>query len=232
MTGRFLLTIVLLASSAFASAQPPLPAQGAGDAAGLEPARAAMVAAVAERLGRNSIVTIEIEQTPVAIPEQVLATPAPGARLGEPIRFTLSGTNGRRVSVVARVNATVEHVIAARPIARDVAIVREDVELRAAPLVGVLLEPLPGLEDVLAARTRRSFAAGEVFSRSGLTRPFAVRAGDTVSMTVRTGSIEAKGIGRAVSSGFVGDVIRVLRPGAREPYRARIVAPAAVELLR
>jgi flagella basal body P-ring formation protein FlgA len=59
-----------------------------------------------------------------------------------------------------------------------------------------------------------------------------VRAGDTVSMTLRSGIIEAKGVGRAVSSGFIGDVIRVVRPGAREPYRARVIAPAAVEILQ
>ena len=232
MTWRSCFPIVLLLAGAAADAQALLPPQSASDAVGWDRARAAIVAAVSGRLGAESVVDVEIVQAPAAIPETVTATPAPGARLGEPIRFVLAGASGLRVTVVARVNASLAHVVAARPIARDVAITGEDIELRRTTLTGVLLEPLPGLDEVVSARTRRAFAAGEVFSRSGLTRPFAVRAGDTVSMTVRNGIVEAKGVGRAVSSGFVGDVIRVLRPGTREPSRARVVAPAAVEILQ
>ena len=53
-----------------------------------------------------------------------------------------------------------------------------------------------------------------------------------MSITIRSGAIEARGIGRAASSGFVGDVIRVTRPGNREPVRARVLAAASVEILQ
>jgi len=62
--------------------------------------------------------------------------------------------------------------------------------------------------------------------------PPAVRAGDPVTMVIRAGAMEVRGPGRAVSSGAIGDVIRVMRPAHREPLRGRIIEPAVVEILR
>jgi flagella basal body P-ring formation protein FlgA len=39
-------------------------------------------------------------------------------------------------------------------------------------------------------------------------------------------------VARAVSSGGIGDVIRVTTPGSREIRQARITAPATVEMVR
>jgi len=195
--------------------------------------REAIAGVVAERLGvTRAAVEVGVQQAPPMIPLIVRATPTSGARLGQAIRFTITPMSGPSFSVVAHVAAVVGHAVATRSIERDATLTPEDVEWREALLDGALLEPLPRLDEVLAAKTRRAIAAGGVLSRTALARDFAVRAGDEVTMTMRSGAIEVRGVVRAVSSGFVGDVIRILPPGSRQPARARVTAPAAVEMLR
>jgi flagella basal body P-ring formation protein FlgA len=212
--------VALSSSGAFAQGTP------------LDALRTAITDAVIDRLGVQADVLVELVHTPSLIGTAITAAPVAGARLGQPVRFTVTSDGGRPVNAVARISVTAPHVIARHALPADAPITDADVELRNAAIDGVLLQPLPSLEEVLAARTRRAIAEGEVLTRTALVRPFAVRAGDTVTMTVRTGVIEVRGIGRAVSSGYVGDVIRVLPPSSRQPSRARVVAPAAVEILR
>jgi flagella basal body P-ring formation protein FlgA len=222
---------VLLLTVALSLAAAP----AAGADAPVDRARAAIAAAVVERLGAVEAIEVEILHAPAelaAAETPLTATPTAGARLGQPIRFALKPAGGRPFSVVVRVTAIVGHAIATHALGRDVALTSADVEWRRARIDGVLFQTLPTLDDVLSARTRRSIAAGEVLTRSALLQPFAVRAGDTVALTVRAGAIEVRGVGRAVSSGFVGDVIRIMPPGTRQPSRARIVGPAAVEMVR
>ena len=211
------------------------PLAAASDTARVDALRAAIARAVSERLDGATEVRVEITRAPDALAAsdgRLVAVPAPGARLGAPSRFTITSESGTSFSVAARVAAAVPHVVARRDLPRGGALGPADVETREAELTGVPLEPLPALEDVLQSRTRRAMREGEVFSRTVLVRPYAVRAGDTVSLTIRRGPIEARGVGRAVSSGFVGDVIRIQRPGSRVLSEARVTAPAAVEILR
>jgi flagella basal body P-ring formation protein FlgA len=198
-----------------------------------EALRTALASAVAERLGVTAaVVAVDVQRAPAVVAGIVGAAPAPGARLGQPIRFVVTPASGPTFTAIARVTAVVGHAVAVRALQRDAALTPEDVEWREAAIDGALLQPLPSLDEVLAARTRRAIAPGEVLSRTALVRDFAVRAGDQVTMTMRRGVIEVRGVGRAVSSGFIGDVIRILPPGSRQPARARVTAPSAVEMLR
>ena len=217
-----------IAASVALTASPGLAQPGSP----LDALRTVIAGAVIERLGVSAQIEVEFLQTPAVIGDAIAATPIAGARLGQPVRFSVAAQTGRAFSVVARVTAIVPHVVARHAIAADTSLTDADVEWREGALDGVLLQPLPTRDEVLVARSRRAIAAGEVLTRTALVRPYTVRAGDTVSMTVRTGVIEVRGVGRAVSSGYVGDVIRVLAPGTRQPSRARVVAPAAVEILQ
>jgi flagella basal body P-ring formation protein FlgA len=100
------------------------------------------------------------------------------------------------------------------------------------PLDGQLLESLPTLPQVIGTRARRAIARGEVMTATIVKVPPAVRAGDQVTMVIRVGAMEVRGTGRAVSSGMVGDIIRVSRPSHRQPLSGRIIEPAVVEILR
>jgi flagella basal body P-ring formation protein FlgA len=192
--------------------------------------RELIAAAISAKLGAIDSIEVEVLDAPAAGVYQS-ATPAVGARLGAPMRFTLMGS-GVPVSVVARVTVVAAQVVARQPIARNTAITANDVEVRHERLDGLLLQPLPTLEEALTGRPRRALVAGEVVTAAVLARSLAVRAGDEVAITIRTGAIEASGVGRAISSGVVGDVIRIMRPGSRETTRARVLAPASVEILQ
>jgi flagella basal body P-ring formation protein FlgA len=194
--------------------------------------RAAIRAAVSERVGAVRAVEIEIVGGSIVSGMAVSAQPAPGARIGQPVRFLVTPASGRPFPVVAKVGVIAGHAVAARAIARGQELTSADVAWKEGSIDGQLLQPLPPLEEVLGARARRAIALGEVVGTMVLAKPLAVRAGDEVALTLRNGSIEARGVGRAVSSGSVGDVIRVTTPGNRDIRRARITAPASVEIVR
>jgi len=130
------------------------------------------------------------------------------------------------------VTADVRHLIASRGLARDTELTTADVEWTDGSLDGQLFEAFPPEGQVLGARTRRAIARGEVITATVIKLPAAVRAGDAVTLVIRAGLMEVRGTGRAVSSGVIGDVIRVMRPAHREPLRGRIVEPGVVEILR
>lgn len=201
-----------------------------------DPLRAAITAAIEERVGTVRSVEIEIVSGAAsARPSNAAvfsATPAPGARFGNPVRFVVTPSSGPSFQVVARVTAVAAHAVAIRPIERGTVLTAADVEWKEGVLDGQLLQPLPSIDDVLGAQARRSIAQGEVLIGTALARPAAVRAGEEVTLTIRSGALEVRGAARAVSSGSVGDVIRVTTPGSREIRRARVTAPATVEMVR
>ena len=218
-----ILTILAFALSLAAPGGPAV----AGDAL-----RAAITAALSERLGTVRSVEIEIVSGTVATTEIVAAEPAPGSRLGQPVRFMVTPRSGRPFQIVARVSVVAGHAVAVAAIDRDAEVTASDVEWKEAPVVGQLLQPLPRLTEVVGSVARRSIAPGEVLTSTVIAKPLAVRAGEEVDLTFRSGAIEVRGIARAVSSGSVGDVIRVTTPGSRDIRQARITAPATVEIVR
>jgi len=196
------------------------------------PLKTAIADAVVQRVGHVVSIDVEILAAPnMMTPGSWVATPAPGARLGQQIRFVFSSPKARSFSVVAHVSVIAQHAAAVRPIARDAQVTSEDVEWREGPLDDVLLQRLPSVRDVLNGRPRRALTAGEMITSAVIAAAVAVRAGDPVTVSIKTGNIEAHNVGRAISSGYIGDVIRVSCPGSPTTRRARVMAPALVELL-
>lgn len=202
------------------------------DQSAVDGLRAAIKAAVAERVGEVRSIDVELAGGSMVVGDIVSAQPAAGARLGGSIRFLITPAKGRVYQVVARVRVIAGRAVATRAIPRGQQVSAEDVEWSEGPLDGQLLQPLPSLDAVLASQTRRAVAPGEVLTNIVLAEPVAVRAGEEVALTVRSGAMEVRGVARAVSSGSIGDVIRVTTPGSRDIRRARIVAPAKVEIVR
>lgn len=194
--------------------------------------RSAIRAAVVERVGEVRSIDVELAGGSMVAGNIVSAQPATGARLGGSIRFLVKPATGRIYQVVARVRVIAGRAVATRPIPRGEQLTAADVEWTEGPLDGQLLQPLPTLDQVLGSQARRAIAPGEVLTSIVLAQPVAVRAGEEVALTVRSGTMEVRGMARAVSSGSVGDVIRITTPGSRDIRRARIIAPAKVEIVR
>ena len=203
----------------------------AADAVSREASMKALIAAsVTARAGIHTAVDVDVVQWPTVMAGAESATVLAGARFGTPSRFLVTFADGRTSVVVARVNASAVRAIAARNIERDAPLTGQDVEWVDGPLAGQLVGGLPTATEIVGAHARRAIVRGEVINVSVLQPANAVRAGDPVTIVIRRGPIEVRGEGRAVNGGVIGDTVRVLRPGSRQPLQGRLVEPAVVEI--
>ena len=196
--------------------------------------RAAIAQAVAERFRAASSAQVVVEELRVdatEIPDAVVAVPDPGARTGRPAQFTLRAGSRYIGIAVARVTVSMPHERTTVPVDRDATVTAEAVHEQDGAVPGVRFEPLPRLDEVIGTHARRPLTAGEVLSYAVVIVPDAVRAGDEVKVVARVGALEAWGVGRAIASGRVGDVVRITRGSARGLQPARVLSPGVVQVL-
>jgi flagella basal body P-ring formation protein FlgA len=79
---------------------------------------------------------------------------------------------------------------------------------------------------------RRSIRAGSIINSSDVTLPPAVRAGDSVTLTVKCGGVSLTTTAEARQSGRIGESIRVRAGVSSEDVRARITSASAVEIVK
>jgi flagella basal body P-ring formation protein FlgA len=164
--------------------------------------------------------------------EALVANPEPGSRLGRPMRFILVEGGVRVGSVVAKLDVTGSAVRASRALSRGEDIGADAIEAVNVELKDMLLGRLPTMNEIVGAHARRDIRTGEVLTGAAVIVPPLVKSGDEVRVSLRTGSIEVTGVGRASGSGHVGELIRVLVPSSRRGLNARITGPGAVEIVR
>ena len=90
-----------------------------GEQSRVDALRSAITAAVSERIGPVRAIEVEIVGGSIIPARAVSAQPAPGSRLGQPMRFLVQPATGRPFPVVATVSVTAGHAVAARPIAQE-----------------------------------------------------------------------------------------------------------------
>jgi flagella basal body P-ring formation protein FlgA len=228
-TSRASLGLALL----LAAASAPLAAAGDPGVA----IAAAIEQAVRLRMGANVKVRV-IELTGIRLAadaEGLVAMAPPAARIGAPIRFTLSERVGNARARTGEATATVavvaEAVRTVKDVTRGSKVDAGDVVVQASDLAGQPLAPLPSLEDAIGARARRDIGIDVVVTRADIAAEPLVRAGDIVRAHVRVGSAEVTGQLVAAEPGARNEVIRVVNPETRHTTRARIVNSGEVEVL-
>jgi flagella basal body P-ring formation protein FlgA len=92
------------------------------------------------------------------------------------------------------------------------------------------LAPLPTLDEVTGATTRKPLGGGDVVTRSALIARPLVASGDEVVTVARVGALEVRGRAIAAQSGGLGDTVIVVNPDSRKRLHARVVAGALVEV--
>jgi flagella basal body P-ring formation protein FlgA len=202
--------------------------------------RAAVVAAIHERLGTTVRVDLEAFTARMALdaPDALTATPDPMGRTGRPVRFviaTAAGPRGhaRRVGeATAIVQVWGPHVRARRPLDAGRTLTLDDIELGDGPIDGAPLRGLPSADDVIGSRVLRAVAAGDPIVAGVVAGVPVVRAGDRVRATVRGLGVEVALVAVAEQSGIPDQIIRVINPDSRRVVRARVVAKGEVEVLR
>jgi flagella basal body P-ring formation protein FlgA len=194
--------------------------------------RDAIAQAVTARMGEAARVSLErLESSSLPATAALRAVPPPGARTGRLVSFALFDGDRRVGTATAMVRVTVPHVRAVSRVTRDTPVTAADVAPVDEAVEGVRLARLPGMVDVVGSLARRDVEAGEPLTHAVLAVPPAVRSGDEVEVVSRIGTVEARGAGRAASSGYVGGRVRVTTGGRGTLRAARVVSPGVVELL-
>lgn len=198
-------------------------------------AHAAIAAAVRQRLGAAvEVVVADLTVTGAAVATAVRAVPAPGARLGTVIRFTLQSADGGTPlgSAAARISAFVPHWHAVRPLERGAELTAADVAAVTHIVADGPLRAWPGATVPVGGRVLRPLAAGACLSHTAIAPQLAVRTGQDVSAVVSLAGVQARAVMVAAGSGDAGDVIRVVNRQSRRSLKARVVAPGMVEILK
>jgi flagella basal body P-ring formation protein FlgA len=203
--------------------------------------RAAIADAVRSRVGPDADVEVTTMKASItSLPEAIAALPAPGARTGRPVRFTLvpGGAGGlpaaRRRPIgyaVAIVRLTTESVRAARDLAPGTVLTATDVTTVRAEVVGVPMARLPSLAEIVEARVRREVRSGETLTSAVVHPQPLVRAGDWVTTRARIGRVDVTSRALAQQSGGRGDAIRLFNPESRTVLRGRVTARKEVSVL-
>lgn len=211
--------------------------------AGESAVRHAVVQAVRLRMGQDAdvhIEALEFKATPAPEGAILAATPESGARLGRQNRFSLQWlrpAGDRRPAVaggyaLAKVFVSVTHVCATRDLSRGETCAEADVMVRDGEVGSVLVQKLPGLQDVVGTRVLRPIAADDVMTASAVQVRPTVASGDVVSVRVSVAGVSVQGQAVAQQSGSEGDVIRVLNRESRRALKARVVGPGQVEVVQ
>ncbi|MBC7352771.1 MAG: flagellar basal body P-ring formation protein FlgA [Thermogutta sp.] len=113
----------------------------------------------------------------------------------------------RAIQVEAQLQPRLLVVVAARPLARDTVLTRDDVRLADD------VEPAPGyatrLEDVLGRQLTTGVAPGRPIVLSNLREPVLVRRGEVVQIAVRAPGVMIRTLGRAKDDGVLGHLVPV-----------------------
>ena len=200
--------------------------------------RTALVAALQARLGAGCDITIESLEVQINVTSSSLAAiPAPGARLGGLVRFTLvasrAGRPAMRVGTArAIVRVTAAHSRAARHVARGALLSREDIETVVTDLGTLPIEPLVPVDEILGGRAIRDLASGEVIGLAKVAPRSVVRSGEVVTVKAVVGSVEVSSRAVAAQSGTRGQVIRLVNPASHRSFKGRVIGAGEVEVLR
>lgn len=145
-------------------------------------------------------------------------------------RVRCEGSSPWTVFVPAQVRLFRPVLVATRPLKRNIQISQPDLAL-AERDVGLLNQGyLTELDQALGKKLTRALQPDQVIAPVHLTLAEAVRKGDQVVITARTGTVGVRMPGEALSNGGVGEQISVRNLRSTRVVKARITGPGHVEV--
>jgi flagellar basal body P-ring formation protein FlgA len=146
------------------------------------------------------------------------------------LRVRCSGTSPWTVFVPAQVRLYREVVIASRPLKRNNLVTDMDIIL-AERDVGLLNQGyLTALKQASGKKLTRSLLPDQVLSPTHVQLAEAIRKGDQVVISARSGGISVRMPGEALSDGAVGRQISVRNQRSKRVIKARVIGPGQVEV--
>ncbi len=214
-----------------AAATTPTDPQGDG----LAEIRAAMIAAVRQRLAGGAEVTVEHLQVrgDFAGLVGVVATVDAAAKLGTRMRFALKASRGRsrgsrvgEADAVIRARLTLNEVVT--PLRRGDVIAASQIRKVTTWADGLRLRPSP--VTVVGARAVRPLVPGDFVLASDVVAMPTIKNGSSVRLVVAVGDLEVSLEGVAAQDGNVGEDIQVVNPSSGRTIRGRVMGPQRVEV--
>ena len=146
------------------------------------------------------------------------------------LRVRCDGNAPWTVFVPGQVRLYREVVIASRPLKRDNLLTERDIVL-AERDVGLLNQGyLTALRQAAGKKLTRTLQPDQVLAPSYVQLADAIRKGDHVVISARSGGISVRMPGEALSDGIVGKQISVRNQRSNRIIRARVVGPGQVEV--
>jgi flagella basal body P-ring formation protein FlgA len=168
---------------------------------------------------------------PLCDKELTATLESPATPLGRVIvKVRCEGAAPWTVFVPAQVRLFRNVVTVARPMKRESIVGDADVALRERD-VGLLSQGyLTSLDQAVGLKLLRPTVMDQVLTPAHLEQPDAVRKGDHVVITARSGTLSVRMPGEALSNGGQDQQIRVRNLNSQRVIKARITAPGQVEV--
>ena len=145
-------------------------------------------------------------------------------------RVRCEGTAPWTVFVPGQVRLYREVVTVTKPIDRE-SVISESSVMLAERDVGLLNQGyLTDMEQAIGSKSTRALQPDQVISPTFIRQAEAIRRGDQVVITARSGGINVRMPGEALSDGAVGKQISVRNQRSQRVVRARVIGPGQVEV--
>ena len=140
------------------------------------------------------------------------------------------GPAGWSIMVPAQVRRQVDVIVAVTPLARGVTLAASDLRTLQRD-VGELPPGYVGrLAEVVGKQLRQPVLAGNVLVHSQIESPLLVRRGDPVTVISRTGALEVRASGEALTDGSDGDSVRVRNTLSKKMIQATVIGTGLVQV--
>lgn len=153
--------------------------------------------------------------------------PQPGK---QELTVAATGRDAKQLSLVAEFKPAARVVVVTRGVTRGTPLSAADLELQI-PSTKSPANAFHSLEEVIGQETALAIAQGQILDPQYLRNPVAIRRGEVVEVTVRSGGVQVHTKARAKADGGVGDVIAAELIDTKQPLVVRVSGPQAVELL-
>lgn len=146
------------------------------------------------------------------------------------VRVSCQGSSPWSVFVPAQVRLYRHVIVASKSLLRDTVLSESDVSIAERDVSNLSQGYLTRLDEVLGTKLTRPVLPDQVIAPNQIELAKAVRKGDHVVITARSGTISVRMPGEAMADGVPGKQIPVKNRRSGRTVKARVVAPGQVEV--
>ena len=190
--------------------------------------------ATSQTVGRYEIQVNQLDprmHMPMCDKELTATLESPAQPMGRvTVKVRCDGASPWSVFVPAQVRLFREVVTTTRPLKRASIISPEDVTLRERDISVSSQGYLVSVDEAIGQKLVRPMVADQLITQVHLEQAEVVRKGEQVVISARSGTLNVKMPGEALSNGGINEQIRVKNLNSQRVIKARITAPGQVEV--